>query len=459
MLKRFFDKVREIYSASTISGASGEAFGISTDMENAINLWNDIYKNNASWLWDNTDMKSLNLGAAIAGEFARLVTLEFESKVTEEGIRGEFINSTYQRFLKELRKICERACALGGVCLKPICEGGKIFVDVVDPLDFYPIESNDEGVITGAVFLAHKTIGKIFYTKLEVHKFSLGRETVHSRCFKSYTEGSLDIECSLSEVAEWAEIVPEFTVENIAGPLFVYFKMPMANNIDERSPLGISVFSGATELLRDADEQYTRYLWEFEGGELAIDAESTALKLTEKDKGLPRHNKRVFEKLFRGHNTGQDDFYKAWTPTLRNESLESGLNTIERKIEFVCSLAYGTISDANDVDKTAEEIRSSKQRSYSAVVQIQKALEDALRELCYIIGVWGSIYGFCPWGKVPQMSFCWDDSIVADRAQEFTERSQLARDGVIKHWELRAWYLGEDEETAKRMCGETDLLE
>ena len=41
---------------------------------------------------------------------------------------------------------------------------------------------------------------------------------------------------------KWADIVPEFTAENLEKPLFVYIKNPYSNTIDPDSPLGVSCF-------------------------------------------------------------------------------------------------------------------------------------------------------------------------------------------------------------------------
>ena len=47
------------------------------------------------------------------------------------------------------------------------------------------------------------------------------------------------------------------------------------------------------------------------------------------------------------------------------------------------------------------------------------------------------------------ISFEFDDSIVADRKAEFTEKQALVSAGIMAKWEFRMWYFGEDEETAK----------
>ena len=47
-----------------------------------------------------------------------------------------------------------------------------------------------------------------------------------------------------------------------------------------KSPLGISIFSPATKLIRKADEQFSRLDWEYKGGQLAIDVDPTAVTVT-----------------------------------------------------------------------------------------------------------------------------------------------------------------------------------
>ena len=47
-------------------------------MDNAISLWLQMYENKPPWLGGEEDIKSMNLPAAIAEEFARLILTEFE---------------------------------------------------------------------------------------------------------------------------------------------------------------------------------------------------------------------------------------------------------------------------------------------------------------------------------------------------------------------------------------------
>ena len=91
-----------------------------------------------------------------------------------------------------------------------------------------------------------------------------------------------------------------------------------------------------------------------------------------------------------------------------------------KRIEFQCGLAYGTLSDPQNVDKTATEIMASKQRSYSTVKSIQHALQVALDDLLYAMNAYADLYQLAPAGSYTAV-YNWDDSIVNDPG----ERKQL----------------------------------
>ena len=99
-----FEKIKEWFlrgidkmlSKSTIEDALKVKTAISNEMDKAMNLWLKIFTNNAPWL--NEEVRSLQLGASIAEEFARLITLEMKSEVTGSA-RADYINKYYQKVL------------------------------------------------------------------------------------------------------------------------------------------------------------------------------------------------------------------------------------------------------------------------------------------------------------------------------------------------------------------------
>lgn len=248
---------------------------------------------------------------------------------------------------------------------------------------------------------------------------------------------------SLSLVKEWSSLAEEMTVENVKKPLFGYFKPAGANKTDTNSPLGASVYSNAVDLINEANKHFRRFLWEFESGERALYVNTMAFKRDKNGRPILPH-----KRLYKAIDVDDNDLFKEWTPTLRVEEFNKGLDSIFRKIEFNCGLAYGTLSDVQNADKTAEEIIASKQRSYATVSDNQRALKNALEDLVYAMDVWCTLYNLAPLSKW-ETSFEFDDSIIADRKAEFTEKQALVSAGIMEKWEFRMWYFGEDEATAK----------
>ena len=431
-------------AGSAVKNAVGVDIAVSDEMQDAVELWQKMFQNKAPWIDDNT--QSMGLASAIAGEMARLTLVEFKSEITGS-TRAEFLQENYNYVLEKLREQTEFATAMGGIVFKPYVEGGKIAIDFVHAGKFIPTSYNSRQEVTGAVFVERVKKGKIWYTRLEYHNLSDAGYIIQNRAFSSTNESQLGTSISLQSVNEWSSLESEITLgyqdgSTLEKPLFVYFKMPFANHIDENSPLGVSVYSRAIGLIEQADKQYSRILWEYEGSELAVDASINALNNSK----LPERRKRLFRQLELDRGTN-GDLYEVFSPEIRDSSLFNGLNQLMRRIEFNCNLSYGTLSDPQNEAKTAEEIRMSKQRSYAAVCDIQSALEDALKHLVWIIDYYTSLYKLAPVGEY-ETSFNWGDGVLSDTGTEFAQLKAMVDSGVLKAEKLLAWYFGVSEEEA-----------
>lgn len=454
MIKEFIERIgqviRKMLGREKIKDAIGVEVAVSDKMVNGIDLWAKMYKNEPPWKEKNT--KLCGLPAAIAGEFARLVTLELKTEVTG----NDFINEEYQAVVSDIRKYTEYACAKGGLAMKPYASEGHIEVDMVQADRFFPTKFNSRGEVTAAVFAESLTVGKKVYTRLEYHQHEGTMYHINNKAFVKQDLDNVEVlgkEVPLTAVPEWANLQEEVTLKNVKMPLFAYFKIPNANNVDDTSPLGVSVYSRAINDIKEADNQWTRLLWEFEGSELAIDADITLFK--KDDKGnyeFPKGKDRLFRMMDLDDNAEK---YKVFAPAIRDENLINGFNAILRRIEFNVGLAYGTLSDPNTVDKTAEEIKASKQRSYSTVSDIQKSLQTALEQLVYAMDVMAQLSGLSGRKKY-EMSFDWDDSIVIDKEQELASMQQDAVAGFIRKELYVAAKYGVSEEEALKMMPQQD---
>lgn len=260
---------------------------------------------------------------------------------------------------------------------------------------------------------------------------------------------TIGVEVALSEVPQWSNLEASALVKDSDGPLFGWFKVAAANNVDVDSPMGVSCFSRACNTIREADLQYSRLLWEYEGSELAIDVDPTVLRPKKTEGGgmeMPKLNDRLFRAV--DANKGDGDLYSVFSPPIRDVSLINGLNQLLMRIEDQCGLARGTISDVNTEARTATELRIIKQRSYVTVADNQKALEHCLKDVIRAMDVYATLYDLAPKGDY-DVSFEWDDSVISDTEQQMNERMTLLQSGLIGKTEFREWYFGETPAQAK----------
>ena len=272
---------------------------------------------------------------------------------------------------------------------------------------------------------------------------------ITQRAFRSNMRDNIGMEIDLSEVDRWASLQPEATVPGSEGPLFGWYKVAAANNIDVDSPMGASVFAKAVDVIREADLQYSRLLWEFEGSELAIDVDPTVLRPKKTEGGgveMPKLNQRLFRAV--DADKGDRDLSQVFSPAIRDSNILNGLNQLLIRIEDLSGLSRGTLSDANVEARTATEMKIIKQRSYTTVADNQAALETCLRNVIRAMDKYASIYKLAPEGEY-DVSFEWDDSILTDAEQQLNERLLLMNAEILSKAEIRQWYLGETKAQAE----------
>lgn len=452
MFSRFISWIRSVINKmfnSNIGTKFNVDVAVSNKMSAAISKWEKMYKNEASWLDDN-NVISTGLPASIAREFATLTLVEFKSEITGSK-RADYLNNVYKKIKKILRKELEYGCAIGSMVLKPYVSAGQLYIDIVKGTNFFPVEYNSNGECTSGIFASRKIIGKYYYTRLEYHNLDVGKKsyTIINKAYMSSNEDILGQEVSLKAVSDWKEIQEIVTMGNVEKPLFGYFKVPLANTIDPDSPCGVSVYSRAVDLIKEADKQFSRLIWEFEGSELAIDADPTVLKTNEVIRNkykLPELKDRLFRAT--GSSKEGKPFYEVFSPEIRETALYKGFNDILKRIEFVCGLAYGTISDPELIEKTATEIISAKQRSYATVSDIQQALEDAFNDMIYAMDVLTTLYKLAPRGLY-ETSYEWDDSLIIDSESEQRIRQQEVREKLRTKVSYLMWRYGFTEKQAE----------
>lgn len=433
-----------MFGYTTLKNIVGRDIALSETMIDAINEWKQMMDGQADWI--DGQIESLGIENGICREFADIVLTEMETCVGNDRL-----NKIYQKGIASLNENLQHGLALGSFVLKPL--GGELS-EFITADKIVPISFGDDGKPSDIGFLTVKKVGEVdYYTRFERHYFIDGNLTIENRCYHSQSERDIGIACSLEAVPEWGEINPgPITYPGMNQMAFGYYRNPIKNRIDG-SDCGVSIFENAKGRIRKADLQAARYDWEYESGERAIHVDDRALKKDSKTGrfGMAKLNRR----LYRGLNLddGKDrELFREYSPEMRDEAYKRGLEEYKREIEFVVGLAYGDLSDVQDVQRTATEIKMSKARKYNRVTAIQKNLETCLEDfaagLAFYNGMYRSGYEF---------SCRFNDSILTDEEAERNQDRQDVSMGAMTLLEYRMKWYAESEEEARKHIAQDDM--
>lgn len=433
--------VRKMFPTKTLKQVLGENYVLSDSVIAKIELWSAMTRGAAPWVVECDYIDSLRLEQGICREFANISLNEMESEVSNEKL-----NEIYQAAMRELNENLQSGLALGSFVIKPL---GGSKVEYVTADKFIPIEFDSRGRLIQVVFIEVKRIrADSYFFRFEYHKLDQQGLTIINEAYHSSDMSSTGHPISLTDIEEWARLPEKISYPGMTRPDFGYYRNPIKNEVDG-SFCGISVFDSATELIKKTDMQFGRLDWEFESGERAVHVDMAALNaqpVIQNGKAkfaLPKLN----ERLYRGLNlqTGpNEELFKEYSPEFRDTNIINGLNAYLRRIEFNTSLSYGDLSDAQEVEKTATEMKIAKKRKYNMVTAIQANLKECLEDLVHALAFYNALttsgYEF----------LCnFKDSILTDEEEErLQDRSDVAM-GVMQLWEYRVKWYGETETQAK----------
>lgn len=422
-------------------------------MKDNISLWYDLYTNNPPWETDC--IHPLGLPGAIGRELARYTMAEANATVSG-GPRAEYLNDRLQDYFYGAQKGIELGLCLGGMAMRPYIECGQLLIDVTSATAFSPIEFDGMGRATSGVFRETVKYRKETYTRLEYHGFERlddGRSVyvIRNKAYKGDAGGGNEI--SLSVVPKWSDLSNEISVENLEKPLFVYFKNPSSNDIEPDSQIGVSVYGGDpnVSLLEQADKQWERIYWEYESGERKIFSDGTQVS-------AGQFHDRLFEY---GSFTNEGNLFQPFSPEFRDDPLYRGFQRILQRIEYNVGLSFGTISDPQNVEKTATEILAAKNRQRITVKAIQNAFEIALDGLVYAMNAYCDLYRLAPAGDY-EVTYNWGDGVLDDPEtlrQDMAIDMQRVAAGLMSDVQFVMKWDKVDEATARKMLAQIGMEE
>lgn len=409
---------------------------------------------------DASEGAKLGLPAQIAGEIARLMLLEFEVQDVEDSERWKLVKTSIDRVLSDLAPELEKGLAVGGLFIKPYVNSESVAINLIPQDEVIVFDVNDDKVITGAAFVETIIRNDKVYTRLESHYLNGTELTISNQAYSSKDSSNPYADSiSLDVVPEWAMLEPEVTLQNVAAPLYGYFKVSIGNNIDPDSPLGISVYSRAMSLIPEADRQFSRMVWEYEATEAAVHVSSDAMKSRRSKDGtfksaMPEGKERLYRTV---ESSGLDagTIIDVYSPAIRDTNYITGLNQILMLIEAQTGLTRGTLSNDKMTDSYSNELelKLTRNRAENTIHSEQKNLAKAINDTIVAIYALLDVYTIGA-GDMPEADTFvkFGDSIIIDDTSRLEAMRQDVNDGILPKWKYIQEKYNTTEEEAKELA-------
>ena len=453
-----------------------KAFGVETylspEMDASIKLWGQLESGKPPWV--KGDTRTIRFSNTVARELAKLITQNIDIKVQSKYGTGETAKRIQKAiddcFLKNAQKNMEKVIRLGGVMAKWNGDG----MDYIPPDRFLVTEFDSNGEVTGAIFFSYYQKEKKFYTRAEWHRFEDGERRdeagesvsvrvyrVSNKAFVSDNQDEIGRPTDLKNT-KWADIVPEFTAENLEKPLFVYIKNPYSNTIDPDSPLGVSCFSECIEELRWLDIAMST---------LGVETEDSAPKMIVGQSAIQYAEANGIELPRMVLKTGLDDMtdkpFEQWQPTLQVASRTDGINFLISIISYKTGFDPGyfvfngqTISVA-----TATQVEATERRTINTVGDYRDILScpdsngdgriGAIHDIAYIMDAMSVINGESAPSEFGNYEIYADFADLTRNAEEDRSRALLLTDkGFYPKWYYLVHNEGFTEEEARAIVAE-----
>lgn len=419
-------------------------------------------------------MAHMNTGKSVCAELASLVFGDcVEINVTREGWNsedpdplGEFVTDVLRKnaFSTKMQEHCEQALALGGGAIKVWFEPrhndqGAIIPGEGDMRIGYAMADQfvptawDNARVTEGVFISRVAKDGYYYTRLEWHKWNGETYVITNELYRAdmekgerpdTTQDILGVRVPLSDV--YPMLAEETTFKGLEQSLFTYYRTPIANNLDDNSPLGVSMYANALDTLRSIDTVYDSLLCEFRLGKKRIIVPANAVRtVVDPVSGKPIRYFDANCEAYEALNTDTPDQLKVQDNSmeLRVEEHVAALNAYLNILCLQTGLSLNTFSFSTGGGmKTATEVVSENSKTYKTVKTVQHQIKPAVEALVRGIITVASLYDVKWQGQSVaamasggyNVAVTFDDGITQDRQTNINEGMALVGQGILSKY-------------------------
>ena len=235
-----------------------------------------------------------------------------------------------------------------------------------------------------------------------------------------------------------------------AWPTFAIVRPAIDNTRVDMSPYGQSVFADAVDAIQAVDLCYDAMMSEIDNGKMRVFLSDVMFDVERDGKGgrvsIPfgKADCTVFRKVM-----STEDTIHEFAPQLRTEDQARAFRVALQTLGDLCGLGL----DYFDLDKTgylrtATEVSADNSALMRNIRRHEHALEGALAQICHaLLAVERHLGAELPDEGEVRVTF--DDSIISDTASDKRQDMAEVAAGLMRPWEYRCKWYGEDEGAAR----------
>lgn len=359
----------------------------------------------------------------------------------------DVLDSKENSFTVNMPIFIEKVLALGtGATVEYKNENNKTIIDYIDGDVVIPYKFTNgyiSGLITVSRFTEGKGNKKTYYTHLTYHEYVDGKYLKLNEVYKSNTETALGKQLNFNDVFP---TVKESEVIITKNPYFQVWKLPIANNFDTGSPMGISILANSIDRYKSIDTKYDSFYNEFILGKKRIIVDQSAMKgqMTTDEEGNQRFVQYFDknDKVYQAINAEMKEPVKEIDFTLRKDEHIDSINADLNWLSEDLGLGANWYKFDGTGVKTATEVISENSKAFRTKkhyeITINDCVYDLVQAVCELEGI-----------KTNNITITPDDSIIEDKNTEMTRAQLEVTQGLRSKKSYLMEFKGMSEEEAE----------
>lgn len=359
----------------------------------------------------------------------------------------EVLDSKENSFTVNMPNFIEKVAALGtGVTVEYKDENNKTIIDYIDGDVVIPYKFTNgyiSGLITVSRFTEEKGNKKIYYTHITYHEYFDGKYLKLNEVYKSNTETALGKQLNFNEIFP---TVKESEIIITKNPYFQVWKLPITNNFDTGSPMGISILANKIDRYKSIDTKYDSFYNEFILGKKRIVVDQSAMKgqMTTDENGNQRFVQYFDknDKVYQAINAEMKEPVKEIDFKIRHQEHIDSINADLKWLSEDLGLGANWYKFDGTSVRTATEVISENSKAFRTKkhyeITINDCVYDLVRAVCELEGI-----------KTNSITITPDDSIIEDKNTEMTRAQLEVTQGLRSKKSYLMEFKGMSEEEAE----------